>query len=324
MNIFTCILIVIIVFIVINCVLYKGNVKSLTTNNINIEEHTLLEQYYFQNYIDIQNSKKKKIFIHMSYEANQRNWSDFYGRTSNDMNLDICVLCVKSVIYHCSSKYDVVLYNNNNVKELLQEENKEDLCNIENPNILSGVDLLQWENYCKAKLIYKYGGIAMEPYFFFYKCPDQRVLFPNSFTVLNHVNEGLNVSSNTLIPSSNYFMSCPAKNSDMNLYLTYLEYLCVHQYSLDHKHFDKTFEKLYALSQYEPKYMGIMDINNKPIESRDLLAQKDILLDSNAYCLFVNVPFFKKYTQHGYFLKMNRKQIKESHTFIGEFIRQYS
>lgn len=324
MNIFTCILIVIIVFIVINCTLYNGNVKRVTHNNINIEEQTLLEHYYFQNYIDIQNSKKKKIFIHMSYEPNQRDWSDFYGRTSKEMNLDICVLCVKSVIYHCSSKYDVILYNNNNVKELLQEENKEDLCNIENPNVLSGVDLLQWENYCKAKLIYKYGGIVMEPYFFFYKCPDQNMLFPNSFTVLHHVNEGLNVSSNALIPSSNYFMSCPIQDSDMRLYLTYLEYLCVHQYSLDHKHFDKTFEKLYALRQYESKYMGITDTQNNPIESRDLLSQKEILLDSKAYCLFVNVPFFKKYTQHGYFLKMNKQQIKESHTFIGEFIRQYS
>ena len=70
--------------------------------------------------------------------------------------------------------------------------------------------------------------------------------------------------------------------------------------------------------------MGILDINNKPVQVRDLFLKQEIVFDNNAFCLFINVPFLKKYTQHAWILKMNESQIKNSNIFIGEFILQNS
>lgn len=325
MSIIQLILFAIAILFIVNYIVGNSNINFLNTpKKINIDEDIVIEQHYFQNFIDLETSSRKKIFIHVPYEKNERNWGDFYGRSSNKLNIDLCSLCIKSIIYHCSDKYDVILYNNNNVKNLIKEQNEKDLCNIQNTQILSGVDLIQWENYCKAKILYKFGGIVMDPYFFFYKCPNEQILFPKTFHILQHVNEGLNVSSQPLIPTTNFFMCCSRKDKNLKLYISYLEYLCVHHYSLDHKHFDKTFEKLYMLDTYDPKYMGIVDSNNEPVQVRDLISKKEIIFDSSSYCLFINVPFLKKYTQHGWILKMNEKQIKNSNIFIGEFIRQYS
>ena len=325
MSIIHWILLIIVILFIVNYIASETNIKILNkSNKNNIDEDSILEQHYYQNFLNLETSSKKKIFIHIPYEKNERNWNDFYARSSKKLNLELCNLCIKSIIYHCSEKYDVILYNNSNVKDLIKEENEKDLCNIQNTQILSGVDLIQWENYCKAKILYKFGGIVMNPYFFFYKCPNDSILFPNTFHILQHTNEGLNTSSNELIPTTAYFMHCPRKDTNMKLYIKYLEYLCVHFYSLDHKHFDKTFEKLYALDSYDPKYMGILDINNKPIQVRDLFLKQEIVFDNNAFCLFINVPFLKKYTQHGWILKMNETQIKNSNIFIGEFIRQNS
>ena len=325
MSIIQWILLIIAILFIVNYIVGEANIQILNKpTKHNIDEDSVLEHHYFQNFINLETSSKKKIFIHVPYEKNQRKWDDFYGRSSNQLNIELCNLCIKSIIYHCSDNYDVILYNNNNVKDLIKEQNEKDLCNIQNTKMLSGVDLIQWENYCKAKILYKFGGIIMDPYFFFYKCPKDNILFPNTFHILQHTNEGLNVSSNELIPSTNYFMCCPRKDKNMKLYIIYLEYLCVHHYSLDHKHFDKTFEKLYALDSYDSKYMGIVDINNKPVQVRELFLKQEIIFDSNAFCLFINIPFLKKYTQHGWILKMNESQIKNSNIFIGEFIRQHS
>ena len=70
----------------------------------------IAEHHYFQNFIDLETSSRKKVFIHVPYEKNERNWGDFYGRSSNKLNIDLCSLCIKSIIYHCSDKYDVILY----------------------------------------------------------------------------------------------------------------------------------------------------------------------------------------------------------------------
>lgn len=318
---------IILFFFIYNYVLEHAigsNYKLLNNNNYDkIDKNILITQYDFENYKNIEKSTRKKIFIHIPYERNERKWNDFQSRSSNQLNIELCVLCIKSVIHQCSDKYDIILYDNYNVGTLINEADTEDLCNIKNPSTLSGVDLTQWENYCKAKILYKYGGIVMEPYFFFYTCPSENILFPSNFHVLHHTNEGLNVSSKSLIPTTNNWLSSPSKSKDMKIYLQYLTYLCVHHYSVDHKNFDKTFEKLYALGSYNPKYMGIVDIDETPIETNDLLSKKEIQFDNDAFCVFINIPYFKKYTQHAYILKMNETQIKSSNTFLGEFISQY-
>ena len=56
----------------------------------------------------------------------------------------------------------------------LINETDDELCNIKNVGLLCGQDLKQWEEYCKFKIIHKYGGVVMKPHFLFSECPNMK------------------------------------------------------------------------------------------------------------------------------------------------------
>ena len=324
MNIIPFLLYLAVLILIVHSVLTKLNISMIETPKLkNIHEYSFIDNYFYDNYIDINKSNKKKIFVHIPKQLNERNWSSFNDRSSKRLNMDLCILCIKSLLYHCSRNYDIVLYTNDDVKNLIEENNENDLVYIKDPNQLSGIDLMQWESYCKAKLLYQYGGVVMEPYFFFFKQPPSNILNPSKLTILRNANEGLNVSEKSLIPNTNYLLSSNKKNNDLKIYLKYLEYNCTHLYS-SNKVFDKSGDFLYNLNYYDPKLMGIVDDMNNIVESRDLLSKNEIILNQETFCLFVNIPFFQKYTQYGYLLKMNEQQIINGNFFLGEFIRLHS
>ena len=134
--------------------------------SLDMDEDTLIEHHMFYNYNKLESLQKNKIFIHLPYERNERNWINFVSRSTKRLNLDICMLCIQSIIKQLGDEMEIILYHNDNVKDLIGEMNESDLCNVQNPAQLSGVDLSQWESYCKAKILYLYGGIVMKPYFY--------------------------------------------------------------------------------------------------------------------------------------------------------------
>ncbi len=288
-----------------------------------VDVNTLLQHYYFDNYKNLKASKKQKIFIRVYNERNARKWNDFGGRSSNEMNLDLALLCIQSAVYYLGDDYDIVLYDNTSVGRLIEEEDEEDLCNVKNPSQISGVDLKQWESYCKAKILNTYGGIVMEPCFYFTRKPTMKELFPQSMTICHYTNEGLNVSEKQSIPNCSNWISAPKQNSDIQLYMKYMEYLCVNHYTADHKYFDKTFQKLYSLKYLNPKLIGTMDSQNKPVYTTDLLSKRNIKFDNSLLCLFINLDYLKKYRQHQWILRMNSTQLKQMNNYLGEFISQH-
>lgn len=312
---FLCVFIVTIILIYI-----VNNLKEQPINHdIYLEDDNIMN-YYFNNYTNIDNLSNNKIFIHLPYERNERKWINFGSRSSKELNNDLIVLSVRSIIKTCGHKYNIILYDNHSVKQLINDDNNSDLCNINNPEMLSGVDLKQWESYCKAKILYKYGGIVMSPYFIFKKCPSEYNLFPNKFTIANLSNEGMNVSNKKNIPTSCYIISAPKNNKDVMIYTKYLEMLCTNHYTVDHKKFDKSFEQLYLLNSYNPKLLGNMDSNDKQIYVSDLIDNKKIDLMFDHFCVFINMDVLKKSTKLNWILRLDEEEIKQSNTFIGKYI----
>ena len=309
------------IFIVTIILLYiiKNFQEKPTNPELYLEDDNLMN-YYFNNYTNIDNLSNQKIFIHLPYERNERKWINFGSRSSKELNNDLIVLSIRSIIRSCGNKYNIILYDNHSVKQLLDEENDSDLCNINNPEMLSGVDLKQWESYCKAKILYKYGGIVMSPYFIFRNCPPEPTLFPNKFTITSLSNEGMNVSNKKSIPTSCYIISAPKNDDNVKAYINYLEMLCTNHYTVDHKKFDKSFEKLYLLNMYHPKLLGNIDINDNQIYVSDLIDNKKIELAYDHFCVFINMDVLQKSPKLNWILRLDEDEIKKSNTFIGKYI----
>ena len=317
-----------ILFIIVMDIFFPENaftqlvpLKHNSHDNLDIE-YIPIENYYIDNYSNLSSLTRSKIFIHIPSEMNQRKWLDFGSRNTTSLNLPLSELCIQSIIKNCSTKYDIIIYNNSTVNKLFADESETDLCNIKKPELLSGIDLKQWEHYCKAKLLSKYGGVVMEPNFFFMKCPSRHILFPNQFTICNIPNEGKNVSQRSNVPNSFYIMSSPKNDSNLEIYIKYLHELCVKHYSEDHKHFDKTYEKLHLLPSYDPALLGIKDNNDEYIHASNILdSHNDLLLNKNCFCLFINIDYFKKYRKHGWVLRMDPQQLRSSNTFLSRVMK---
>ena len=195
---------------------------------------------------------------------------------------------------YCSSKFDIVLFTNEDVSKMIDAD--DELCNIENIDLLGGQDLKQWEEYCKFKILHKYGGVVMKPYFLFSSCPEYREFVPEKLKVCRIGNEGVNVSNKLIIPSSCYMIAAPKNDSTTKVYIEYLSQKCQNDYTSDTKYFDKTFEKLHYLDSFSEDKIGVVDSNHSLIHLENILSSENISFASNNYCLFVNIDLLSKET----------------------------
>lgn len=277
------------------------NISKIKKNNCDYEK---IEFCFFKNIINIEKMDKPKIFVHMDDE--KKNISG------------ICQLCIESVLKYCSNDYDIILYENTDVSELINDL-EDPLCNIKNINLLSGKDLKQWEEYCKFKIIEKYGGVVMKPYFLFSSCPGYKVFNPKTLKICRVNNEGLSVSHQNIIPTSSYMIAAPKNDNIVSIYIKYLDTLCRNNYTSDIKNFNKSFEKLYHLHYFPEDSIGIVDSKKNIIHLEQILKSVPLTLSTNNFCLFINIDLLKKKRHSGWIVNMSKEQILETNTVISKY-----
>ena len=314
----------IIFFTIILVLIYFAMKNNYLRNSIsmcNPQKDSDLSLYYFKNYKKIYNNEIPKIFIHHQPERNGRNWESFGSRMNNDSNLELTNLCINSVVNVYSDDYDIIIYNDDDVKDLINDVD-DVICNISNPSLLKGVDLEQWVQYCKTKILYLYGGVVMEPMFYFLKNKESYKLFKNVFTVAELNNDGLNVSNKIFIENSDYLMSSPANDEKLLNYCNHLKNKCIHNYSVEKHYFNDESDILNNLNKYDKETLGILTNKGLQVHVEDLLSNNKIELHDSSICVFIDINNLKKYTKNGWILRMNKEQLVNSKMVISNIIRE--
>ena len=315
MNVIFLVLILIVVTILyINSDAYEVNIMNYNKKCLC---HDISCRFY-KNYTDINKSNKHKIFIHITQEKNERNWSNFASRSSEEMNMDICLLCIESIITFCDNKYEIIIYTNDDIGEIIPND---ELCNIKNPKMLSGVDLKQWESYCKFKLLDLYGGVVMSPYFLFRAPPPESFLNPKALTICEMSNEGLQSTNLDIIPSFGNLMTSPKNDKTVSFYLDYFKHLCQNHYSEESEYFDKVYSKLDNVLNFPSELIGTSDAKGNPLYLEDLFSTENLHLSTNNFCLFINIELLKRSIKYGWILKMSKSELKSSDMFFSNISR---
>jgi len=293
--------------IIVFLVLFISNSKcySILPKKSEVCECEKIEDCFFDNIISLEKSTRPKIFIHIENPSNI---------------LGLAQLCIESCMKYCSSTYDIILYTNHDISKLINEDDTE-LCNIKNVGLLGGQDLKQWEEYCKFKIIHKYGGVVMKPYFLFSAHPGYKDFLPEKLKICRVNNEGVSVSNKLIIPSSCYMISAPKNDPTTKIYLDYLSKKCQNDYTSDAKYFDKTFEKLHYIDYFSEESIGVVDSNNTLIHLDDILNNRPIQLASNNYCLFVNMNLLNKKRHNGWILNMSKEQILQTNILLSNYAK---
>jgi len=312
--IFLVVILIVITIIYINSETYVVDVmnfnKKCTCKDVSCR--------FYQNYTDINKSNKSKLFIHLSQERNERNWLNFGSRSSEELNMDICLLCIESIITFCDDLYQVIIYTNDDISKMIPDD---ELCSIENPNLLSGVDLKQWESYCKFKLLDVYGGVVMEPHFLFIASPPEIFYKPKALTVCEMNNEGMNLTNLNIIPSFGSLMVSPKGDETVKFYLDYFKNLCHNDYSVSTQHFDRASGKIDCILKFPSEQIGTTDAKGNPLYLENLFSNENFSLSSNNFCLFINMELLKRNRKYGWILKMSKSDIETSNMFFSNVSR---
>ena len=303
--IFICIIVVILMMMAESNVVHS----VLGLKNMKVPVYDL-DGYYYNDTIDLRRRTKPKIFIHLPH--------------ADDKNLSIVYLNIKSVIECCGHKYDVIIFDNDNVEELFNTYNLHDDLTKVNYRTLDPYQLAIWEKYCKSQLLYKFGGVMMEPFFYFTTCPESSILRSRTMKILKYTNEGLYNSNNEQIALPHNFIVSPRKNKDLEIYMDYL-YLQFNEHNkFQTEHFEKSIEHFNKLSVIDPRKFGISDANGEPIYYESLFSTENNISFSPSMCaLYVNLEMIKKKRRFGWFLKQSPEEIPESNYLLGKLIKHH-
>ena len=269
-----------------------------------------LDGYYYNDTIDLRRRTKPKIFIHLPH--------------ADDMKLSIVYMNVKSVIECCGHYYDVIIFDNENVEELFNTYNLHDDLTKVDYKTLDLHKLSIWEKYCKSQLLYKFGGVMMEPLFYFTSCPDSSILRSKKMKILKYTNEGLYNSNIEQVALPHNFIVSSRKNKDLETYMDYLYLQFTEPNKFQSENFEKSIEHFNKLSIIDPRKFGISDANGEPIYYESLFStENNVSFSPSMSALYINLEMIKKERRFGWFLNQTPKEISESKYLLGKFINHH-
>ena len=136
--------------------------KDDKMEELNIIKKYLLNEEDYYTIDQLSAIKKPIIWIHIEYDRNLRKWESFGSRSSEELNQDYLYLTLRSIIDKCSDYFHVILIDDDSFDTLLEDWNV-DLKKVGNAQKESIRSL------ALMKVLYKYGGILMEPSFILFK-----------------------------------------------------------------------------------------------------------------------------------------------------------
>lgn len=302
----------------------KFQIKVETDDKIeelNIIKKYLLNEKDYYTIDQLSAIKKPIIWIHIEYDRNLRKWESFGSRASDELNQDYLYLTLRSIINKCSDYFHVILIDDDSFDTLLEDWNVD----------LKKIGNVQKESIRQLglmKVLYKYGGIMMEPSFILFKTLrpiyDKIVStgkpsmgeFPNE-TVDSHI---MNNS-----PSLK-FVGCVKNCPKIYELGKHLEILVNSDNTFSSKLEGQVTNWLYnkaergEINYIDGKFLGTRDSKNKNIDLASLIGSTYLDLDVNAYGLYIPHKDLLKRTSYNWFVYLNTKEVLESNTNVGKYL----
>jgi hypothetical protein len=265
-----------------------------------------VDDYFYKNRVALSTLKKTKIWVHVPFEVNSRNWSSFGSRNSSDLNFPYIYLCIKSIIDTCGKDHDVIIYDDSNIQDIL--ENKQTEVELEK---LSGVLLDKYREISKAEILYHYGGIHLPCSLFMKECP-QKLLKPtkNKMIACRVPNEGMDNSMLDFIVSSKILV-CKKGCPKMKSYIEYLKILDYSEELFSFKSNEYLKENAFII---DAEYIGGRDTMDKMVTIDRLLSDEHIPLSTKSFGLYLNLEQILIRSKFQWFLRMSPQQIHHSKT----------
>jgi len=302
----------------------KFQIKVETDDKI--EELNIIKKYLLNekdyNTIDkLSSIKKPIIWIHIEYDRNLRKWESFGSRASDELNQDYLYLTLRSIINKCSDYFHVILIDDDSFNTLLEDWNVD----------LKKIGNVQKENIRQLglmKVLYKYGGIMMEPSFILFKTLRpiyDKIVSTGTPCVGEFPNETVDSHIMNNSPSLK-FVGCVKNCPKIYELGKHLEILVNSDNTFSSKLEGQVTNWLYnnaesgTINYIDGKFLGTRDSKNKNIDLTKLIGSTYLDLNVNAYGLYIPHKDLLKRKAYNWFVYLNTKEVLESNTNVGKYL----
>ena len=253
------------------------------------QETLLLDEFFY--HPSILKSKRRKIWVHIPLEKNARHWQSFGSRSSTHLNLSVTNLCIKSIIDWCAQSYDIILFTDKDIPEILKS--------TMDFSTLSGDELERHRQLHILEILYEYGGILLPHTLYMRNNIKQQDALDRWFVV--DVFNTHHESSSSRIPSI-VITGSPAKDPQLRNYLDYL--------SLDEKtEFVDNYFLTHHIFVLDGSIFGTKNKFNESIHLDDLMSTKNLTLSEYNIGLYLPYRELMERTLYKWFVRMNEKQV---------------
>jgi hypothetical protein len=255
------------------------------------DEYQLIRQYLL-NDSPLQGIHRPKLWIHLPYERNQRNWKSFGTRTSMDLNEPYLEVLIKSIIRHCSDDFHICLIDDSTFSKLIPSWDI-DLIHVAEP-MRSRIRELG-----EAEILHLYGGVWLPPSFLCMRSLKQ--LYDHSrmgMPLIGELNShNVRVNHNSVFVPSMKIMCAQKGCPTMRDLANYLKVHCV-----KNSHFESQSEFMGSSSKWCKNYilenrmllipgelLGVKSAKrHKPLLTEEWLEEAKLDVDTSAWGIYVD------------------------------------
>ena len=254
------------------------------------KEELPLESFFYHPDL-LSKSKRRKIWIYLPLELNARVWEDFGSRTSTHLHLSVLNLCVKSIIDWCSQSYDIILFTDQDINEILKP--KRDL------STLSGDVLEKHRQLYILEILYEYGGILVPPTLYLRNNLKTQDLGDRMY-VCDSVNTHSALCSKRL-PTA-FLIGSPAQDSQLR---RYIDHLCKDE----KEEFAENYFIKHQIFVIDGKVFGTKDKNGQNVTLDDLMSNQKISLPEYNVGLYMPCRELLERNYYKWYCKMSERQV---------------
>jgi len=278
----------IVLFVFLNYNYYKE--KRRTQLEEKRKEELPLESFFYHPDL-LSKSKRRKIWIYLPLEKNARVWENFGSRTSNHIHLSIVNLCVKSIIDWCSQSYDIILFTDQDIHDILKT--KVDL------STLSGDVLEKHRQIYILEILYEYGGILVPPTLYL-----RNNLKTQDVGDRMYVCDSVNTSSvlvSKRLPSA-FLIGAPVQDPQLRGYIDTL-------YKDEKDSFSENYFIQEGVFVMDGTVFGTKDKYGKNVTLDDLMSNKKINLPEYNVGMYMPCKELLERTYYQWYCKMSERQV---------------
>ena len=293
----------IVLFVFLNYNYYKQKKRDRLEEKK--KEELPLESFFYHPDL-LTNSKRRKIWIYLPLELNSRVWENFGSRTSNHLHLSVLNLCVKSIIDWCAQSYDIILFTDQDISDILKT--KIDL------TTLSGDILEKHRRLYILEILYEYGGILVPPTLYLRNNLKTQDAF-DRFYVCDIVNTKSS-SSAKRIPSD-VLMGSPTQDNQLRQYIDHL-------YKEEKEEFMENYFIQHNIFIIDGTVFGTKDKSGQNVTLDDLMMNKKLVFPEYNVGLYMPCQELLSRNYYKWYCKMSERQVLKTNCAFSYYMIENS